>query len=123
MSALTQPRDTIERVPSARRFVAGATIYSGALVAVNAAGEAVPASDTAGLKVVGRAEHSAAENATILVRTGCFAYDGTDMTRADVGATAYVADDQTVSKSGGTNSIVAGRVFDVDEDGVWIICD
>ena len=29
---------------------------------------------------------------------------------------------QTVSKTGGSNSIVAGRVFDVDEDGIWIIC-
>ena len=122
MSALTQSRDTIERVPSVRRFVAGAAIHCGALVAVNADGEAVPASDSAGLKVVGRAEHSAAEDATILVRTGCFAYDGTGITRADLGATVYVVDDQTVAKSGGTNSIVAGHVFDVDEDGVWIIC-
>ncbi len=122
MSALTQSRDTIERVPAARRFVAGAVIYCGALVAVNAEGKAVPASDTAGLTVVGRAEHSAVTDEAILVRRGCFAYDGTGITRADLGASVYVADDQTVSKTGGSNSIVAGRVFDVDEDGIWIIC-
>ena len=33
---------------------------------------------------------------------------------ADVGGVCYVIDDQTVGKTGGTNSIVAGLVYDVE---------
>lgn len=123
MAALTSDRDTQERIPQQRTLESAGTIYAGALVAVNASGKAVPASDTAGLTVVGRAQHPAKTGEKITVKVGCFAYDaasGVTFTAADAGSIAYVTDDHTVDKSGGTNKIVAGIVYDVDEQGVWI---
>ena len=54
MAALSKNRKTSERVPVLRQFETAAKIYTGALVALNSAGKAVPASDTAGLTVIGR---------------------------------------------------------------------
>ena len=39
----------------------------------------------------------------------------------DIGSDCYIVDDQTVAKTSGTNTrSVAGKVFDVDADGVWV---
>jgi hypothetical protein len=41
--------------------------------------------------------------------------------KADIGASCYVVDDQTVAKTnGGGARPRAGKVFDVDEYGVWV---
>ena len=61
MSALTTYRMTPEYENN--KFVtltAGGTIQQGGMVAVNGSGAAVAASDTSGLKVIGRAENKAA---------------------------------------------------------------
>ena len=115
MAALTKNRSTPERIPALRQLEAGAEIYAGSLVAVNANGKAVPASDTAGLKTIGRAETHAKSGETVTVKSGCF------LAAADIGGVCYVADDQTVSKTGGTNSIPAGLVYDVESKGVWVL--
>ncbi len=120
MSALTCDRNTASRPASLRTLVAASAIYAGAIVAVNAAGKAVPASDTANLRVVGVAQHAAAAGEKITVSSGCFAFDGPTVTAADLDKTVYVADDQTVNTVGGTNKVVAGTVFDVDDEGVWV---
>ena len=124
MAALSKNRKTSERIPALRQFEAGSKIYAGALVALNTAGKAVPASDTAGLTVVGRAEITAESGKMVTVKTGCFLYEnstGAAVTAAEVGKVCYVADDQTVAKTGGTNSIVAGLVYDIDKKGVWVL--
>ena len=124
MAALSKNRKTSERVPELRQFEAGAKIYAGALVALNTTGKAVPASDTAGLTVVGRAEITAESGKMVTVKTGCFLYEnstGAAVTAAEVGKVCYVADDQTVAKTGGTNSIVAGLVYYIDKKGVWVL--
>lgn len=125
MAALTKNRSTPERIPALRQLEAGAEIYAGSLVAVNANGKAVPASDTAGLKTIGRAETHAKSGETVTVKSGCFLYKNSSSTAAiaaaDIGGVCYVADDQTVSKSGGTNSIPAGLVYDVESKGVWVL--
>lgn len=124
MAALSKNRKTSERIPALRQFEAGAKIYAGALVALNTAGKAVPASDTAGLTVVGRAEITAESGKMVTVKTGCFLYENSTsaaVTAAEVGKVCYVADDQTVAKTGGTNSIVAGLVYDIDKKGVWVL--
>ena len=120
MAALTADRDTHERVAEVRTFVAGATIYAGALVALNASGKAVPASDTANLTVVGVAQFPAASGEYVNVKSGCFAFDASGITNAAIGSIVYVSDDHTVASSS-TNSIAAGEVFEVDDDGVWVI--
>ena len=125
MAALSKNRKTSERVPALRQFEAAAKIYTGALVALNSAGKAVPASDTAGLTVIGRAELTAESGKMVTVKTGCFRFDNSTSTAeikaTEIGKVCYVADDQTVSKTGGTNNIVAGLVFDVEKKGVWVL--
>lgn len=125
MAALSKNRKTSERVPVLRQFETAAKIYTGALVALNSAGKAVPASDTAGLTVIGRAELTAESGKMVTVKTGCFRFDNSTSTAeikaTEIGKVCYVTDDQTVSKTGGTNNIVAGLVFDVDKKGVWVL--
>lgn len=129
--ALTADRNTVARDGNQLSLgvAAATTIYAGALVARDAAGHAVPASNTAGLAVVGMAETQvdnsagAAGDLNITVRrnrTFRFANSATSpLTIADIGANAMVEADDTVAKAA-TNSIVAGKVLDVDATGVWI---
>ena len=60
MAALTSARNTPEMADFGRIQVypveANTVIYLGAIMALNAAGDAVPASSTTGLRIVGRAE-------------------------------------------------------------------
>lgn len=131
MSAATTEIDTPSRaglginVPVA----ASTIIYGGTLVAMNSSGYAVPASDAAGLKVIGRARATVdnsdgdAGDLSIEIDRGVFRYDNSEthaLAITDIGANAYVEDDCTVGHDGGTNDIVAGLVVDVDADGVWI---
>ena len=61
----------------------------------------------------------------VTVKIGCFRFDNSASTAeikaTEIGKVCYVADDQTVSKTGGTNNIVAGLVFEVDKKGVWVL--
>jgi hypothetical protein len=119
--------------PSAAFVVLGlaadAVIGAGELVARNAAGRAVLASDTAALKVIGRAEcdadntGGAAGDVEVTLKRGCFQYDNSGthaVTDAHVGLVCYVEDEHTVSSDKGANAIVAGVVVEVDDNGVWI---
>lgn len=108
---------------------AAATIYAGALVALNASGYAVPAADASGLKALGRAEADALNAAglagalTLTVKRGVFGYsnDATNpVAITHVGSACYVVDDATVSSDGGTNSIVAGLVVALLDDLVYV---
>jgi len=96
--------------------------------AINAAGDVVPASNTAGLKVAGRVASSVDNtagtagdlNATLKRGVFRFANSGTSpLTVADILANALVEDDGTVAKVT-TNSIVAGKIIDIDASGVWV---
>lgn len=130
MSALTQARNTIELHVSAIRYnrelevASGETVFSGALVAQNSSEKAVPASDAANLIVLGRAEKTMGAGGKVLIRSGVFLFDnGSDseaLAAADIGSAAYVVDDHTVGKVGGTNKVPAGIVIDVTADGVAV---
>lgn len=120
----TTDRNTPERVPKLRTLVAAAGIHAGVLGAVNADNKAVPASDTAGLTVLGRSEHRAKAGEKASFKAGCFAFDmpdGVVPTLADIGKTVFVVDDHTVAFGGTSNAVKAGVVFDVDSDGVWVL--
>lgn len=132
MTAPTQDRNTAQRSGDSRNFPvkAGTTVYAGAMVAIDATGVLVPASATATLKIVGRNErrivNSGADGAMQAdVKTGIFRFansTATDaITLADIGASAYAVDDQTVAKTSNSAARpVAGTIFDVDDQGVWI---
>ncbi|MDD3154925.1 MAG: hypothetical protein PHS41_08655 [Victivallaceae bacterium] len=123
--ALSKNRKTNEREAVHRQFEAAATIYAGALVAINSDGKAVPASDASGLTVAGVACNQVASGGMVTVKSGCFHFKNSAsaaaVTAAKAGDVCYVADDEKVSATGGTNSVVAGVVYDVDSNGVWVI--
>ena len=130
MSALTQARNTAELHIGAphynfeREVASENTVYAGSIAAQNSSGKAVPASDTANLVVLGRAEGTIEAGAKALIRTGVFLFDnGTSsesLAAADIGAAAFIVDDHTVGKIGGTNHIPAGIVVDVTDEGVAV---
>lgn len=142
MTALVQDRksdqlgtpDTV--YPGLLRYPveANTSIFGGALVAINAAGNAVPASAIGALKCVGRAERQCINQTTggtvspdgiatgavgsigVPVHQGCYYYNvNADSTilKAQFGANVYASDDNTVSLSdaGGTRPY-AGYVLD-----------
>lgn len=133
MPALTSNRDTPTKdgVLFSAPVAAAKKIYAGALVALDAAGNATPGAVATTLKGLGRAEEyvdnsaGAAGAASVTVRKGVFRFAnsaaGDLIARADIGANAYIVDDQTVAKTdgGGTRS-VAGKIVDVEAAGVWV---
>jgi VCBS repeat-containing protein len=122
MAALTNSRNTPELADGGRLQVypveANTTIYLGSMVALNANGNAVPASAEAELHICGRAErvhngipgqnavnNSGASGAiSIVVRRGVFMYAVNDssITAAQVGQLAFAADDNSVTVNDGS---------------------
>lgn len=131
--ALTKDRNTVRRegVKFNDPVAPNTRIFTGALVCLNAAGLATPGSTSTMLKVRGVAQEQvdnrdgAAGALSIETRRGVFAFDNSaatdEITRADIGNTAYIVDDQSVAKTSGTNTrSVAGVIRDVDSNGVWV---
>lgn len=133
MSALTADRNTLTKEGRERGLpvASGKVIRAGSLVVLSAAGYAEPGVTATTVIAVGRAEGFVDNSAggdgaqTVRVRRGIFAWDnsaaGDAISRANIGATVYVVDDHTVALTNGTNTrSAAGRVYDVDADGVWV---
>ncbi|MDD2870092.1 hypothetical protein [Neomegalonema sp.] len=130
MAALTKDRNTPERSGEDFAYPAagGVQIFAGALVVLEE-GFARPAAEGEGLVVVGRADArvdnrlGADGELQARVRLGVFRFansDGADrILPADVGSDAWILDDQTVGKDEAGRS-KAGRVMDVDAQGVWV---
>lgn len=135
MTALSSDRNVNRRSCGRRVFPVAASVvlFAGALVAINASGYAVPGSTATTLKGVGvatgRVDNSAGTAGALSVEVSgaCWPFKNsasTDaITRADIGKTVYIVDDQTVALTSGssTRSLAGGQVWDVDVDGtVWI---
>ncbi|MGE4526821.1 MAG: hypothetical protein AB7D00_00515 [Rhodospirillaceae bacterium] len=133
MTALTTDRDTVSRLGLRRTLgaAAGALIFAGAIAVRNAAGYAAPGSTALGLAALGispeRVDNTGGADGDLPVNAvaGIFkvanSADADAITAADIGATCYLVDDQTVAKTDGTGTrSPAGEVFDVDADGVWV---
>lgn len=134
MAALTADRPTPRRVQQdvVLPVAANTKIYAGALVVMNtSSGFAAPGSVATTLRGVGvaqaQADNTGGANGAINVNVarGCWRFansSSTDqITLADVGADCYIVDDQTVAKTNGSATrSVAGKVRDVDAQGVWV---
>ncbi len=143
MGILAASRSTIEHLGHWVTEVpvkAATKIFVGGLTAIDASGYAVPASDTAALKVLGRcegmsgpgitgldADNSGGANGAISVnvKRSVFKFDnsaGNAITAAQLGKACFVEDDHTVNKDGGVNKIKAGVVFGLEDSGasVWV---
>lgn len=130
--ALSKPRDTIERgrdllvIPVA----ASTAIFQGALVAVNAAGYAVPGSVSTTLKAAGRAEETidnsagAAGALSVTVKRGVFKFKNSASdacVQANVLGDCFIVDDETVAKTDGASArSKAGKLLEVEATGVWV---
>jgi hypothetical protein len=130
--ALTKDRNTPARDGTLLEhpLAASTKIYAGAIVALDAAGNAVPGATSTTLTAVGRAESLADNSAgtagavTILTRRGIFKYTNDTVAAIDrthIGKSGYLVDDHTVAATNGTNTrSVAGKILAIDPDGVWI---
>jgi hypothetical protein len=133
MAALTEDRNTPMRDGGiiVLGMAASKEIYAGALVARDSNGYATPGAAATGLSGIGRAEAHVDNSAggdgdvTVEVRKGVFRFENSagadEVKAADIGTNCYIVDDQTVAKTDGTGTrSAAGRVFDVDQAGVWV---
>lgn len=133
MAALTADRNTPRRDGEQENLPVAAAkkIFAGSLVARDSSGNATPGATATTLLGVGRAEEyvdnsaGAAGDKSVNIRKGVYRFansaSGDLIARADIGNDCYIVDDQTVAKTnGGSTRSVAGKVFDVDTDGVWV---
>lgn len=129
---LTKDRNTPHKAMTRRQAypVAAATIiYKGALVALNAAGDAIPAINTAGFIVVGIADHQvdnsggAAGDLSVVCMRGSFSLNGEggDLpTAALLGRPVYAASDNEVEATAGAGAVIAGILEEIDGAEYWV---
>ncbi len=135
MAALTQERDTPRRNgdQGVGPVAAATKILAGAIVCAQTGASFLTKGATATtLRGIGVAEETADNTSgaagainVAYRRDGWFRFgnsaSGDLITLADVGADCYIVDDQTVAKTHATNTrSIAGKVRDVDAQGVWI---
>jgi hypothetical protein len=132
MTALAADRNTLAR--DGTLFVypvaASVTCYAGAIAVLDASGNVKPAVTATGLTAVGRFVERVANGATaaavsVGVEPGVFRFENSasadEITKAEIGDDAYLVDDQTVAKTSATSTrSVAGKIVDVDDQGVWV---
>jgi len=128
--ALTNDRPTPRRanVDNNDPVAAAKKVFAGAIVMLDALGNATPGATATGLIARGVAQKNvdnsggAAGAVTVSSMKGCFRFkNDASVTRTDIGKTAYVVDDETVANTDGTNTRSAlGTITDVDAIGVWV---
>lgn len=134
MAALTENRSTVQMANGDRSDLLGAsqTIFAGALLMRNVAGQIIKGATATGSFGLGRAEVAGVSTTAGVTnqtyREGIFRYansaSGDLITKADIGTVCYIVDDQTVAKTNGTSTrSPAGSVVDVDAMGVWVRFD
>lgn len=127
-SRATQQKD---RDSFAFPVAAGAKVYGGALVALNANGFAVGGLTAIGLRYQGRSEEFVDNTGgvdggkfVVVRRNKAFKWknSGADpVSQADVGNLVYIVDDETVAKTNGGNTrSAAGKLLGIEPDGVWV---
>lgn len=131
MAALSAARNTPERDGEVFDFpVKGSTtVYQGSLVALNA-GYAAPGAAATSRIAVGRAEDTVVNAGSdgavsVRVKRGIFCFGNSSagdlIAQANVGATCYILDDQTVALTDGAGArSAAGKIVAVDAVGVWV---
>ena len=133
MAALTKGRNTrrAEGDVDNHPVLNAVNIFPGAMVVLDANGNAKPAVTELNAVPVGRAEEAAdntngaAGDISVNVKRGVFRYEnssaGDEITRAHIGDDCFIVDDQTLALTDGTNTrSVAGKIVNVDALGVWV---
>lgn len=111
---------------------ASTLIHAGTIACLNASGLLTKGAVSTTLKAVGvaprRIDNASGAASAIRgeVETGVFgpfknSAAGDEIVLADVNANCFIVDDETVAKTNGTNTrSVAGVVWDVTAEGVWV---
>jgi hypothetical protein len=136
VTALAKDRNTPARDGSAIELgvAAAAVFFAGAIACRSATGFATPGAVATTLKALGRAEENVDNTGgangakTLRIKKGVFRFAnsaaGDLIAAADIGNDCFIVDDQTVAKTnGGATRSIAGKVFDVDAQGVWVKFD
>lgn len=131
--ALSADRNTPEKDGVIRELgvAANAVCHGGGIACVNASGLITPGATATTLTAIGRFEGAVNNTGgadgvkTAKVKKGVFRVGNSsgadEVTNADIGKDCYIVDDETVAKTDGTSTrSVAGKVFDVDAQGVWV---
>ena len=134
MAALTATRDTKRWGESFRLqeppVKLNTVIYQGGILVMDA-GYACPGRTATGLICLGRAEETVNNNPGAAGAKRCKMFAGVfnfasgtagdAITQANAGADCYIIDDQTVGLTdGGATRSRAGKIEEVDADGVWV---
>ncbi len=124
MTALGASANRLSKDGSQKSYpvAADAVIWKGALIVLDAGGDADPAADASGTShVVGVADedvdNTGGADADLNVRVisgRAFRFAATAITIAMLGDRAYVVDDNTVDNGSGTNDVIAGNIIQVD---------
>lgn len=133
MAALTADRATAKRpgVNASYDVAAAVICRAGGIAVLDASGNVKPGVAATGLTCVGMftgmVDNSAGAAAAVQaqVERGVFRFGNSAaadaITKANIGATCYIVDDQTVALTNGTNTrSAAGVIVDVDSAGVWV---
>lgn len=130
MTALTADRNTIEREGVLYYYPMAAAVksYIGGLAVLDASGNCKPGVAATGLIAVGRFEEQVDNSSglaaakDVQVKAGIFHWNnsGTNtLTKANIGDTVYIEDDNTVG-SLATGMSAAGVMVDIDSNGVYV---
>lgn len=130
MTALSADRNTAHRAGDLFEgpVAAATTCYVGALLVRDSSGNVEPGTTATGKTAVGRCEERADNSAGAAAainakyRRGMFKFansSGDPVTKANVGSSVYIEDDQTVCATG-TGKSAAGIMHDIETDGVWV---
>lgn len=131
MSAANTSQRLVTRDGRAFAFpVAAATkILAGVLLALDGSNNLVNATEAASRRIIGWSNDEvdntlgAAGDLTCKVNVGIVQLEnsGTNaVTNAHIGKVCFIEDNQTVASVAGANSVVAGKVLFVDDNGVWV---
>lgn len=129
MAALTADRQTpfVDGINFELPVAAATEIFMGSIVVLDTSGDSEPGATATGKICVGRADEyvnntGAAAAKTVKVRAGYFRWVNSatnTATKAHIGDTAYIEDDQTVGTLS-TGMSAAGTIVDIDGFGVWV---
>jgi hypothetical protein len=112
-------------------MAASAECFEGALLARDTSGNLKPGTAAAGLIAAGKCMEYALEStgvaaaSNVKYRAGTFRWNNSavnTLTKANIGDTVYIEDDQTVG-SDATGTSPAGIMVDIDDVGVWVTVD
>lgn len=131
MTVLTADRNTPERSGSEFTLPLSndAVVFAGGMVQVDSSENVSAAGVAGGRRAVGVARESMDNTGgingdlSVRVRRGVFRFanDAASIALGDIGKECFVVDDQTVNLNDNVGArIVAGRIVDVDDQGVWV---